>query len=363
MYNMYTGIHIYYEDIMAEKNINGYKSIAAELKKRILDGSLVAGSRLESERCLAESWQVERTTIRRALEVLADERLIIKRPGCPTVVAKSMPQISFINTSQSGLMTTHHFITPVYRKFAELCGDGGYRSIGMTIAEAGRLDSFEAVLDQSLGIILCDNVPVEFLEIAKSKKLPCVLMSERAYGFRSVVIDNDSGLAQAVAHLVSLGHRHIAYIGGDRIFLNSLARADGFRHALYSLGIEETKPVIQFCGWTVEQGREGMKQLLDEHPEITAVCCVNDDVALGACRVARESGRRIPDDISIIGFGDMLKEERAEIKLTTVRVPYDRFARELYRALIQEIEHPYQDPAAVLVETELVIRDTTEKLS
>ena len=52
----------------------------------------------------------------------------------------------------------------------------------------------------------------------------------------------------------------------------------------------------------------------------------------------------------------------AETMLTTIRVPYDRFARELYRALVQEIAHPYEDPAAVLVETELVVRNTTTKL-
>lgn len=344
------------------QNKQGYKEIAAEIKRQILDGSLAAGSRLNSERRLAELWQVERTTIRRALDLLCNERLIVKRSGCPTIVAESMPQISFINTSQSGNVMNHHFITPVYRRFAELCGHGGYRSIAMSIAGAGQLDSFEAALSQSRGIVLCDNVPADFLKTVKNKKLPCVLMSERAYGFRSVLIDNDSGLSQAVGHLVSLGHRKIAYLGGDRIFLNSLARADGFRHALYSLGIEESRPVIQFCGWTVEQGREGLKRLLYEHPEITAVCCVNDDVALGACRAAGELGLKVPDDISVVGFGDTINKDRAEILLTTIHVPYDRFARELYRALVQEMEHPYEDPAAVLVETELVVRNTTTKL-
>ena len=105
-----------------------------------------------------------------------------------------------------------------------------------------------------------------------------------------------------------------------------------------------------------------MKRLLYEHPEITAVCCVNDDVALGACRAAGELGLKVPDDISVVGFGDTINKDRAEILLTTIHVPYDRFARELYRALIQEMEHPYEDPAAVLVETELVVRNTTTKL-
>ena len=70
----------------------------------------------------------------------------------------------------------------------------------------------------------------------------------------------------------------------------------------------------------------------------------------------------MPDDISVVGFGDTINKDRVEILLTTIRVPYDRFARELYRALIQEMEHPYEDPAAVLVETELVVRNTTTKL-
>ena len=105
-----------------------------------------------------------------------------------------------------------------------------------------------------------------------------------------------------------------------------------------------------------------MKRLLYEHPEITAVCCVNDDVALGACRAASELRMRVPDDISVVGFGNTIDQGSAETMLTTIHVPYDRFARELYRALIQEIEHSYEDPAAVLVETELVVRNTTTKL-
>ena len=348
---------------------NGYRKICAELCDRIANGTYPAGTLLPPERKLCEEWQVERTTIRRALDVLASEGLIIKKPGVGSAVKDTRnadaPMISFIASSptlqSSGGLGTHHFLTPVYNALAALLSDGGFRSVSMMFAGAGRMESFESVLKSSRGVILADNVPPEFLRAARESGVPCVLMSERALGFRSVLCDNDSGLSQAVGHLASLGHRNIAYLGGDRVYLNSLERRDGFRRAMFACGLDEPRPVVELCGWGIQEGYEAMKKILREHPETTAVCTANDYVAFGACMAAIDSGRRVPEDFSAIGFGDTVDEQTSKLELTTIRVPHERFARELYRSLMLELEQPFENPAAVLVEAELVIRGSCAK--
>ncbi len=348
----------------------GYRQIYTELCERINSGNLAAGSLLPPERRLCEEFGVERTTLRRALALLADDGLIIKKPGYGSFIAdrsKAAPLISFIASSptlqSSGGLGMHHFLTPVYNALAELCAKDGFRSISMMIAGAGRMESLEAALKSSRGVILADNVPEEFLRRTRELGIPCVLMSERAHGFRSVLCDNDDGLMQAVEHLASLGHKHIAYVGGDRYFLNSQARIDGFRRAMFACGLDEPRPAVELCGWGVSDGIEAMRRVFEAHPETTAVCAANDHVALGVCRAAKERGLRIPVDFSVIGFGDMMDEQTAEVELTTVRIPPIRFARELYRSLLWELEHPYEDPAAALVEAELIVRSTTAKIN
>jgi DNA-binding LacI/PurR family transcriptional regulator len=346
----------------------GYRNIYAELRRRISENIYAPGSKLPAERLLSEEWGCERTTVRRALALLEDEGLIIKKAGYGSVVAgagddKDAPLISFlvqsVDTQPITGLKHHHFISPVYNSFSEICKRNGYRSISMSISGARFDHSFNSILRQSSGIVLADYFPVEILHRTRELGVPCVLMSEREVGFRSVLCDNDSALMQTVAHLAKLGHKNIAYIGGDRIFLNARARADGFRRAIETYGLDDRKPIIDFAGWSVQNGYLATERILSRESGITAICTVNDYVALGAYRSIVDRGKKIPHDFSIAGFGDTIDPELSQISLTTIRIPYDRFARELFRSLVWELEHPYEDPATVLVEAELVVRATT----
>lgn len=342
----------------------GYKQIADELRSEIMSGSLEAGKRLPPERELCGRWNVERTTLRRALALLAEEGLIEKKSGYGSIVrSRSNDLISFITTG-NGTSTTkvleleHHFMSPVCDRFAALCAENGCREISVTLTgnAEGRLESFRTLLDSSRALVLADNIPDSFLETVKRSGKPCVLFSQREKGFRSVLCDNDSGLLQAVDHLYGLGHRNIAFLGGEGEFLNSKARADGFRRAMQSHNLDGK---VLECGWSDKQGEYGFRMLHELNPGITAVCCVNDQVALGVCRAAEALGKKPGVDFSVVGFGDTLNPENSEYRLTSILIPPARVARELWRALQWEIENPFSDPATVLVEAELIVRETT----
>jgi len=345
----------------------GYHEIADIIAERIRKEAYAPGSKLPPERMMADEFGVERTTLRRALSLLIDRGLIQKKTGIGSFVRESMaaaPLISFVSTSDSapdGISAiNHHFLTPVFNALAELCSVDGYRTISMMLTGANALESLEAVLDTSTAIVLADNVPAAFIRRARASGVPCVLMSERARGFRSVLCDNEQGIRQTVQHLLSLGHQNIAFLGGDEVFYNATARADSYRNTMHHL-LPHVKPIVELCGWTAQRGYRAGRAFLERHREVTAICAVNDSVAIGIYQAAAELGLRVPQDLSIAGFGASEEAVAARIPLTTVRVSHERFARELYRALRSELAHPYEDPAAILVETEMIVNHTTGK--
>ena len=252
-------------------------------------------------------------------------------------------------------------MSPVCDCFSRICAKNGRREVSVTLTGnvEGRLESFRNLLDSSQALVLADNIPMNFLETAKRVGKPCVLFSQREKGFRSVLCDNDSGLSQAVDCLYALGHRNIAFLGGDERFLNSRARVDGFKRAMQSHGLNGE--AIQ-CGWSDVSGYDGFLKLISISPAITAVCCVNDQVAYGVCKAVNELGKKVGVDVSVIGFGDTKYSRDFEYQITSVRIPPERVARELWRALRWEIESPFTDPATVLVEAELIVRETTGKI-
>ncbi len=341
---------------------NGYHAIAADLRRRIDGGEFAPGETLTPENTLCKAYGVGRTTLRRALAVLTEEGVIEKRPGYGTVVrpaGEALTLVVFVICTPgrnaapgpSYGETEHHFISPVYREFAELCRAAHLRCECLQIRGTEDRESFRQAMERAAALVLADHVPLELRELARAAGLPCVLMSDRAQGFRSVLCDNDSGLMQAVRYLAARGHRESAYLGGDKTFLNATARADGFCRAMEAVGCSG-KPAVHLCGWTVQAGLEGLPALLEKHPAVTAVCAVNDLVALGAIRAAAQLGKTL----EVVGFGDTLDPDIAQVQFPTVRISPARFAMELCYALRREMDAPYESPAAVLVEAELVIR-------
>lgn len=343
------------------KTNGGYRQISDELRAEIQSGDWKAGEYLPPERQLCARWHVERTTLRRALALLAEEGLIEKRSGVGSrVCGDAGPLVAFVTVGSgaeaSVLELSHHFMTPVSEAFTALCARHGCREISVTLngQEAALRQSFQSILETSSALILADDVPQSFLQAVRAANKPCVLLSQRGRGFRSVLCDNDSGLTQAVEHLAALGHRHIAFLGGEERFYNSRMRVEAFRRALAEQGL---KGRVMQCGWGIEQGEAAMRLLFEQDPSITAVCAVNDYVALGACRAAAQRGKAVPGDFSVVGFGDTLSQ--AEYRLSSVTVSPERVAQELWQALEYERAHPFKAPASVLVEAELVVRETS----
>ncbi|HET6859697.1 MAG TPA: LacI family DNA-binding transcriptional regulator [Streptomyces sp.] len=179
--------------------------------------------------------------------------------------------------------------------------------------------------------------------------------SERAVPY--VDCDNRGGARQAVHHLVSLGRRHIAHIAGPRDQTSALDRIDGYRDVL----LDADPELIAQGAFTVESGALAMAELLERRPELDAVFAANDLMAAGALRVLREQGRRVPEDVALVGFDDVVPlSESAEPPLTTVRQDIEGMGRLMVRLLMRVLSEdggPESGaPASVIMPTELVRR-------
>jgi DNA-binding LacI/PurR family transcriptional regulator len=139
--------------------------------------------------------------------------------------------------------------------------------------------------------------------------------------FVNVETDDVSASFTVAKHLLDLGHRRIAFFAGPTAAPSSHERIEGYRRALREAGIEPDDKLIFNAGGTIEEGEKAALQMLQESPGATAVQAANDLVAIGAATVFLGQGLKIPADLSLAGFGNILVSEHFRVPLTTIRQP------------------------------------------
>lgn len=194
------------------------------------------------------------------------------------------------------------------------------------------------------------------------RNLPTVLLGHRApfcEKFTNVETDDVGASYMAAKHLIGLGHRRIAYFTGPPAAPSSQERLDGYRRALREENIQWDDGLIFTAGGTIEEGEKAALQLMDERPSATAVQAVNDLVAIGAATVFIKQGLRIPEDLSVVGFGNVLVSEHFRVPLTTIRQPKLRLGAAAMEQMIKLLRN--ERPETQRLPAEIVVRDSTGK--
>lgn len=184
--------------------------------------------------------------------------------------------------------------------------------------------------DTTAGALLADVTP----ELAMRFYLRCrrvISLVPTAPAVPTLEVDNIAGVCTAVNHLHQLGRRHIVAIHGPNASTCAEQRRDGYRSAIDKLGL----PCLGADGdFTLEGGREAAQRLLERHPEIDAMFVANDLMAAGAVQAITATGRRIPEDVAVIGFDDDVAASCANPPLSTIRLPVEQMAAEATRMLL-----------------------------
>ncbi|MDQ0718023.1 DNA-binding LacI/PurR family transcriptional regulator [Streptomyces luteogriseus] len=169
-----------------------------------------------------------------------------------------------------------------------------------------------------------------------------------------VDVDNVGGAREATEYLVSLGRTRVAAICGRLDTEAGRARYRGHRDALLAAGLDPLPP--QEGDFTEPSGAAAMAVLLADHPDLDGVFAANDNMAAGALRMLRASGRAVPADVAVVGFDDLTVAQVADPPLTTVHQPITALGREMARMLVTLING--QDPTPLILPTRLVTRSS-----
>jgi DNA-binding LacI/PurR family transcriptional regulator len=182
-----------------------------------------------------------------------------------------------------------------------------------------------------------------------------VVCNERTLGPVSVPyvgVDNQGGAATAVRHLIASGRRRIATIAGPPDMIAGMDRLAGYRAAL-----GEEPPLVEAGDFTTGSGAEAMRRLLADEPGLDAVFAASDLMADGALQTLRRAGRRVPDDVAVVGFDDIDLAQYTDPPLTTVRQPIAEIGRRMARQLLSLVDGEEIEPTVTLP-TELVVRES-----
>jgi len=169
-------------------------------------------------------------------------------------------------------------------------------------------------------------------------------------------VDNVNGAYNAVSHLIRLGYRRIATITGLTGGAATADRLAGFEKALIERGRNPDQSLIVEGDFTETGGYYAMQQLLPAEPD--AVFAASDLMAIGAMRAIREAGLSIPEDVAFVGYDDVSVAKYANPQLTTIRQPIARFGVNAVEILIDLIENGIHPPRRIIMDTELIIRDS-----
>ena len=196
--------------------------------------------------------------------------------------------------------------------------------------------------------------------------IPVVAVSGRgqAKGTTNIVLDHDRAAQMALEHLFHLGHRRIAFIKGQAFSSDTEVRWNGIVKAAKQLGLEiRSELVVQLEGDSPspEVGYGVTHKLLSAGGSFTALFAFNDISAIGAIRALRESGRRVPEDASVVGFDDIQSAAFQNPGLTTVRQPLRRMGNLAAETVLRSITAPVAQRTSrqITVEPEFVVREST----
>ena len=171
-----------------------------------------------------------------------------------------------------------------------------------------------------------------------------------------VDVDNQGGAHSAVAHLIAAGRQVVATVAGPTDMAPGVDRLAGYRDALVEAGLG-TDPGLEAVGdFTQESGAAAMERLLQARPDIDAVFAASDLMAAGALSVLTAAGRRVPEDVAVVGFDDSPVASSTRPPLTSVRQPIEEMGHEMARLLIDAIEGGDAVPRRVILATELIER-------
>ncbi len=336
-----------------------YQQVVNKIKKDIEDCTIA--DKLPSERMLAKELGVSYMTVRKALDKLLNENVIIKIPHKGSFVNTQPAQKNriigyFLDSSiRSGIASPYYSL--LFQELERWAAKKNYALVFFSDADKDRLDKLLPTLD---GVIATCIPSTEDIILEINQYLPVVVIENSTVDktIPAVVIDNFNADSEAVNYIVSLGHSHIGCMTGLFDSKVGTNRFKGFEYGLKHNNLVANKEYIFHGDYSHESGIKGAKYFLSLPTPPTAIICANDSMALGAIKEFQNNGVRVPEDMSIIGFDDISIAAQSNPALTTVRAPIQKIAKYSCDLLFNKINNKENDYSLIALSTQLIVRES-----
>lgn len=347
-----------------------YLRIQRILETQILEGKLPAGSQLPGERALAKQFGVSQMTVNRAIQELVRRGCLYRRSGAGTFVTDAVQPV---RTHGVVLVIPHTELpqadTYLREPFQAMRNVAQARELTLQILQAD-LEEYEQIAQKhARGALLfiappndAHNVLAQIWQCAT--RFVVMGASWQSSPFPCVDSDNFGGARRAVEYLLSLGHRHIAYLNGWQGSTNCAERLRGYQQAM-----EKWKVPIN-PEWIVQAGsdshlsieaRQQLTDLLIRTERVTAIFTAGYYLALETLSLLRSLGLRVPEDVSFISFDDPPSAAHLNPPLSTVRQPLYEMGERAMNLLLDVLMGSTPEPPTLYLPTELVIRESCRR--
>jgi LacI family transcriptional regulator len=315
-----------------------------------------------------------------ASRALSDSKTRPVNPRTAALVRQAAAELGYVPDQVARSLRTHRtpaigvlipdmtnpVMPPLVRGAEQMLAQHGYTTL---FADT---DNDQAAETQRLATFLSWRVAGLILATARRDQplapelvhsgVPVVLMSRKldATPVPSATVDESVGIAQALDHLISLGHQRIAYLGVPLWTSAGYERLVAFREITRDRGLDLPPEFAVVCdGYSERDGEAALAALLVRPDRPTAVLTGNDMMALGCYDAIRAAGLRCPTDVSVVGYNDMPLTHRVDPPLTTVRVPYFDLGRQAASLLVEALDDRGSMDRSVRLTPRLLVRDST----
>ncbi|MFE9678495.1 LacI family DNA-binding transcriptional regulator [Streptomyces sp. NPDC006259] len=306
-----------------------------------------------------------KASTRRAVQQAIAELGYVPNLAARSLAGRGADAVALVMTEPDWRQFAEPFFSEIVSSLGDALADTGMQLL-LTLVRSG--DDRRRFLEYARGgrvdgvLLMSVHADDPLPDMLAEARLPTVLLGRRSGEeyVSHVDADNVGGARTAVSHLLERGRTAIATITGPSDMYVARCRLRGYHEALALAGVEAKPSWVAEGDFTEESGRQAMARLIERHPEIDGVLAASDTTAAGALQALRAAGRRVPEDVAVVGFDDFPLAQRTTPRLTTVRQPLEEIGRAMVRLLLEEMEE--QTAVAwrhVILRTELVVREST----
>ncbi len=299
--------------------------------------------------------------IRREVEAAIVELAYVPNRAARSLVTRRSGSIGVVITEPTGRLFSDPFFPRLLRGISASLAARDIQLVLLmpaSLADSQRTADYLAAghVDGALLVSLHGDDPLPARIAAAGVPTVVVGRPLRASAASYVDVDNRGGARSAVDHLIAGGRRVIAIISGPTDMVAATDRLTGYRDAVAEANLGPDPTLEASADFTQDGGAAAMEHLLSARPDIDAIFAASDLMAAGAMSVLDAAGRRVPEDVAVVGYDDSPVASTARPQLTSVRQPIEEMGHETARLLIDLVEGSDRVPRRVILATELIRR-------